>query len=285
MIFEECGDRFSSIDVDVDRLGEASLSTTHSAIRAILLATTVFSVGMSKAWAAHPDIRPGHIYNTPISLRGPSESEIHSFGPAYESGAFCSPAGCYIWATPDSPIGGGPGGWGDGGGGTGSSSGGSGPPPDPPAIPMSQLPDPEKLACVANKYGTLSPKFVAALDNVWAFVDSHNQEAFSVDTPLAPAGFRIVTGDTALGTDWYAGGTTIIYAAGMSPQSVSLPYVDPDTDESGFFEQHLSGEEMAIFTYAHEVWHQYGSRDELLANGYAASVFTAYKSDKAKTCP
>jgi hypothetical protein len=170
-------------------------------------------------------------------------------------------------------------------GGTGSSSGGSGPPPDPPAIPVSQLPDPSKLACAVIQYGTLAPKFVAALDNVWAFVDIHNQEAFSVDTPAPPAGFSIVAGDTALGTDWYAGGTTIIYAAGMSPQSLSQPYVDPDTDDSGFFTQHLSGKEMAIFTYAHEVWHQYGSRDELLANGYAVKVFTAYARDAGKKCP
>jgi hypothetical protein len=117
MIFDESGDRHQAIDVDVDRLGEESLRTIHSAIRAILFTTVVFSVGMSEAWAVHPDIRPGHIYNGPISLRGPSDTDVRSFGSAYESGGFCTPAGCYIWATPDSPWGGGGGGWGGGSGG------------------------------------------------------------------------------------------------------------------------------------------------------------------------
>src|SRR3569832_1641539 len=105
MIFEEYAEH-QAIDVDVDRLGEESLRTTRSAIRSILFAVAVFSVGMSEAWAAHPDVRPGHIYNAPISLRGPSPSDVRSFGPAYETGGFCTPAGCYIWATPDSPVGG-----------------------------------------------------------------------------------------------------------------------------------------------------------------------------------
>jgi len=88
MIFEECCEHDHPIDVDVDRLSKEPLRTPRSAIRAVLFPAAVFSVGMSAAWAAHPDVRPGHVYSAPISLRDPSEADVRSFGPAYETAAF-----------------------------------------------------------------------------------------------------------------------------------------------------------------------------------------------------
>jgi hypothetical protein len=114
---------------------------------------------------------------------------------------------------------------------------------------------------------------------VWAFttIDT-DHEAFSVDTPAAPAGFVKVDGDTAIGTDWYGGGTTILYADGMIAHREDFPYVDPDTGVPGIARGPFTALETAIVTFAHEVRHQYGKDDEDMADGYGYKVLLKYRS-------
>lgn len=269
---------------DADQLSARHLVSLVSSISAILFTALVYSVGEAAALDHHRDIRFGNVLSAPVGLR------IPPVGAAEDDGGFCTPVACYIWANPLDPTGGGPGGgWGDGGGGTGSSSGGSGPPPEPPALPRESLPDPEKIACGAREYGTLSPKWGPALNDIWAFaqVEDPNIEAFSFMSSSPPPGYDAVLGDTGIGTDWYGGGTTILYAEAMTAQDASKKffYIDTATGKTVVETGPFSAFEWSLVTFAHEVRHQYGYDDEDDADAYGYAVLKSFRSDGGKRCP
>jgi hypothetical protein len=280
----EHGSWWVGIDANVDAIGASQSRSLRRTIGAVLFASVVYLVGQASAEEWHQEIRAGDVFSAPVGLRIPPTRG------ADDDGGFCTPTGCYVWANPYDPTGGGPGGgWGGGTGGTGSSSGGSGPPPDPPALPPDKLPDPEKIDCAAREYGNLAPKWGPALNNIWAFaqIAHENIEAFSTTTPLAPPGYMEIFGDTGIGTIWYSGGTTILYAGGMTAQDSSkrFSYKDNATGaivvESGPF----TAFEWSLVTFAHEVRHQYGYDDEDDAEKYGYSVLKSYRADGGKRCP
>jgi hypothetical protein len=272
-----------STDIDIDKLGTKQITSASAAVRAILYAALVYSVGEASAHERHREIRADDVFSAPIGLRVPLTR------PENDEGGFCTAAGCYVWANPWDPTGGGPGGgWGGGTGGTGSSSGGSGPPPDPPAIPADKLPDPEKILCGAREYGSLSPKWGPALNNIWAFAQTAHPdiEAFSFTSPLPPPGYASVLGDTGVGTDWYEGGVTILYAGAMSPQDASKTffYTDIATGKIVTEPGPFTAFEWSLVTFAHEVGHQYGFDDEDDNDAYGYAVLKGYRDDGGKKC-
>jgi hypothetical protein len=152
-----------------------------------------------------------------------------------------------------------------------------------------RLPNFDKVYCVASKYGKLAPKWPAAFDDIWAFADDYDpkQEIFSFNTSTPPPDFSPVEGDTARGSSWPGGGTTILYAAGLSPNASTrtITFTDPTTGVTGTIAGPYSTVEWATATLAHEIWHQNGSDDEDKAEGYGYAVLKKFRSDGGKLCP
>ena len=151
------------------------------------------------------------------------------------------------------------------------------------------LPNFDKVYCGATKYGKLPAKWPAVFDDIWAFSNDYDprQEIFSFNTPKPPPDFTPVEGDTAIGPSWPSGGTTILYAGGLSPNpsTAEITFTDPTNGISGTIKGPYSAVEWAIATLAHEIWHQNGDDDEVKAEAYGYAVLTKFKNDGGKLCP
>ena len=274
-----CG--FESCDFDVDRISARRLVDVRSAVKAVLFTALVFAVGESNARAHDYDPLMRNLISTPAS----DDRSIGDDPTSDDEGGSCSESGCYIWADVSDPFGssgGGPSGGGSGG--TGSSSGGSGPPPPPPAIPISLVPNRDKLNCAANNYGRYKTKFPWVMDNIWAF-NKGKQEVYSAYTPVAPPGFVVDEGVTNFGSEWPMGAQTILFASGFSAHSGSYFYDDPSTGSRVTVPGPFSAFDWALITLAHELAHQNGVVSENVAEQYGQSVLDAYRSDGGKLCP
>jgi|GEM_PF-6747712 len=274
-----CG--FEAFDVDVDKISAHRLLDVRSAVKAVLFTALVFSVGESKARGRDYDPLMWNLISTPTS----DDPSIGVDPTRDDDGGSCTETGCYIWADASDPFGssgGGPGGGGSGG--TGSSSGGSGPPPPPPAIPISAVPDRDKLNCAANDYGRYKTKYPWTMDNIWAFAKG-NQEAYSAYTQVPPPGFEPDDAVTTFGSEWPTGAQTIIFAAGFSNPPASYYYFDPSTHTKVTVSGPFSTFEWALITLAHELAHQNGVVSEDAAEQYGESVLHAYRDDGGKACP
>jgi hypothetical protein len=280
---------FESFDFDVDKISSRRLVDVRSAVKAVLFTALVFSVGESNARGRDYDPQLWQLINSNGSAPSSADRGIGDDPTSDDEGGWCTDAGCYIWANPYDPLGGGVGGggWGGGSGGTGSSGGGSGTPPPPPAIPIMLLPDLDKVTCGGSAYGNEAPKFGFAINNIWAFAD-HDTEVYSVASSTPPTGFETVNGDTEIGPSWVGGGTTILYAAGLSPHSGGFDYYDDVSKTTKNAPGPFSALEWAILTYAHEITHQNGMgttlEEELKAEGYAYEVLKEYRDDGGKKC-
>ncbi len=149
------------------------------------------------------------------------------------------------------------------------------------------LPDLDKVTCGGSAYGNEAPKFGFAINNIWAFAD-RDTEVYSVASSTPPMGFETVSGDTEIGPSWVGGGTTILYAAGLSPHSGGFDYYDDVSKTIKNAPGPFSALEWAILTYAHEITHQNGMgttlEEELKAEGYAYGVLKEYRDDGGKKC-
>jgi hypothetical protein len=163
-------------------------------------------------------------------------------------------------------------------------SGGSGPPPPPPAIPISQLPDRDKLNCAANKYGGYTTKYPWTMADIWAFTKGA-QEAYSAFTSVPPPGFAPDEGVTTFGSEWPTGGQTILFASGLSAHHDDYYYRDPATGTDVKVSGPFTAFEWGLVTLAHELAHQNGVVSEDVAEQYGASVIHAYRADGGKQCP
>lgn len=149
------------------------------------------------------------------------------------------------------------------------------------------IPDLDKVACGGSAYGDEAPKWGFAINNIWAFADA-DKEVYSETSSTPPSGFEEVDGDTSIGTSWYGGGTTILYAGALSPHPGGFAYYDDVSKTNREAPGPFSALEWAILTYAHEITHQNGmgttSEDELKAEGYAYNVLKDYRDDGGKKC-
>ncbi len=278
---------FEPNDFDVDRISAHHLLDVRGSVRAVLFAALVFSVGESNARGRDHDLQLWELMTVPA--RAGTDDRSLNDDPTHDAdGGWCTSSGCYIWANPYDPLGGaGGGGWGGGSGGTGSSSGGSGPPLPPPAIPILLILDLDKVACAGIAYGNQAPKFGFAMNNIWAFADG-DAEVYSAASSIPPTGFETVNGDTAIGSSWVGGGTTILYAAALSPHRDPFTYYDDVSKTNREAPGPFSALEWAILTYAHEITHQNGLgttlNDELKAESYAYGVLKEYRDDGGKKC-
>ncbi len=278
-----CG--IESCDFDVDKISARRLVDVRSAVKAVLFTTLVFSVGESNARGHDYDPQLWQLINSNDVTPSIADRGIGDDPTRDDEGGWCTDAGCYIWADPGDPFGGAGGGIGGGGsGGTGSSSGGSGSPPPPPAIPISQLPDRDKLNCAANKYGDYKTKYPWTMDDIWAFTKGA-QEAYSTSTSVPPPGFAVDEGVTNFGSEWPTGGQTILFASGLSAHSSDYYYKDPLTGADVKVPGPFTAFEWALITLAHELAHQNGVVSEDVAEQYGESVLHAYRADGGKQCP
>ena len=277
-----CG--LESCDVDVDRLGAEKLSSVRSAIGTILFSALVFNVGESSARGRDYDSQLWASVVYPTSST-PANRSIGLDPTPDDEGGSCSETGCYIWADVSDPFGSAGGAFGGGGsGGTGSSNGGSGPPPPPPAIPISQLPNRDKLNCAANSYGRYKTKHPWVMDNIWAFAKD-KLEAFSTSTPVPPPGYEPDDAVTSFSSEWPTGAQTILFAAGFSNPPANFYYFDPSTGVKITVSGPFSTFEWSLVTLAHELAHQNGVVSENAAEQYGKSVLDAYRDDGGKACP
>ena len=268
-------------DVNLDQLNASILSNVSSAVNAILFTTLVFTSGETAArdWSNDSRYLPSAAPNLQFSL----QDHIGVDPTTEDDGGWCTPAGCYIWANIFDPSGGG-GGWGGGSGGTGSSSGGRGPPITTPAIPISQLPDVDKLKCAVAQYGLHPVKYVWSIDDVWAFNQGRN-EYISVDTPLPPPGYVEDEAITNTGSDWAGGGQTILFAAGVSAHRDGFSFRDPNTHAMVTIPGPFTAFEWGLVTLAHEIAHQNDVVSENDAEYFGNQALQAYRGDHGKKCP
>ena len=275
-----------SLDFDVDRISARRLRDVRSAVKAILFTALVFSVGESAARGRDYDPQLWQLINSNGGATTDTDRSLGDDPTRDDEGAWCDPAGCYIWADPwEDPIGGlGGGGGGGGSGGTGSSSGSSGPPTPPPAIPIASLPDRDKLQCAANAYGKFTPRYPWTIDNIWAFVKEGAPELYSTTTSLPPPGYEPDDGVTNEGPDWPYGGQTILFASGASAHPDGFFYDDSKTKTRVVLPGPFTAFEWALITYAHEVAHQNGIDDEGDAESYGSAALLAYRADHGDAC-